>query len=1262
MPENTVFTLTVTATGKNNTGSVVREYNLISKIIPERKVVLDTTQLGYVTNEIVKNNNIDEIIHYVVKGTKQNLSFVEDGFDSDSIVAEVYPLNSESKSPISNADKYKTIQPDGKIYYNFVFDTSNLDYGQIYTVKFTTTATTNGISNVISAETKIKIVDCYYKDISFAKIENANPIKYSSDTVPYGGYKTYIITATKVALVNGVITETTVSTDNSNSDEILKNLLSNTYISIGNDKVVDLTYIQEEDKNKEIRVYGNLIDSTTITIKCGYTYNNGQFAFTKENGLNNYNDTTLSITVEIQGSMDNPIPIENDDQFNALRNITSETQEENRHFILMKDIVLEDFKPMDLNILSLDGNNKIIYIKSFDLSDYSDLNFVNIGVFNTIGADAVLKNVHISLAKMTDNLGIYTENSNGDLTKYPTVNLGLFAVTNNGILNNCMLSTIERNRNENDSYNDSMESVNLQFITSNENVTTSNFSLFINTNNGNITNCAVNDKTDLTYMAGSSSLITLNAPGKLSGFVGTNNGVISSSSAKCFTLNNTSVYSDSTITAGFVGVNSNNGRVSFSYANGFGKLDTEGNSYSLDGSALKSNGAGAGFVFTNRGKINDCYSNISIRELKAQAGGFVYQNYESGTISDCVSASLTTQNSTSSSLFCAKDNLKRSLNAGTFNYCYVYAQTGNIYAITDNDAGLYVLSNDKFEKASSYHFSCGNNLNWSMVTKDNTKYGPFITIANKTISRTRILNNSTQQSNSTENNSQVDYTYSYIDVVNNSYGESAENPFIISSAIDFNKVINYIVENSKKNSDTKFKNKYFLFVNDIDLTDNNILTSTTSKETFSGKIDGNGFAIKNISIINNNSEDGGNTSIGLFSIVEQINKGTNNPKSNSVVSNIELNIDEVTATKNTYVGALAGQIENTTINNVKITAAKQSSAITGKNIVGGLVGLSKNSQIYNSTNTAVSVIAEYSHANVTTATSNEGTYSISDNNNYDSYSYAGGIVGVSSNNSSINKLTVQGNIQIRAENAGGVVGYLSNGSTLNDAEFIAQYNQLSISNLQGIFGLRNSGGIVAHSAGTIENVRVVFAPNLYSVADAMAQTTSSTEVGLNNLFAKANYRTGGLVGYLTGGKLSYSYSRVAVTNSNSYIAGGIIGEATGGTLSYVYTTGNVYAGREIQSQKPHYAGLIGVVNNGSGVTITNCYAYNRWQSADRTKADFNAFANGSITTATDNNNDYIDLTKNNDYVSKISGLKDKLKPSNAFEENTLFPRLNLYKN
>ncbi|MBQ3494667.1 MAG: hypothetical protein IJA69_04560, partial [Clostridia bacterium] len=139
-----------------------------------------------------------------------------------------------------------------------------------------------------------------------------------------------------------------------------------------------------------------------------------------------------------------PDPIETAEQFKNM--------EDGVDYILVNDIVLEDWEPFrdDLAINSLDGNGYVITIKNFKLDAFESveslINTKNIGIFGKINAGTTIKNliIEVPAAQKANSIELATYAGTAvdlyvDAKAYKTVNFGILAGTNSGLVTNVQI-------------------------------------------------------------------------------------------------------------------------------------------------------------------------------------------------------------------------------------------------------------------------------------------------------------------------------------------------------------------------------------------------------------------------------------------------------------------------------------------------------------------------------------------------------------------------------------------------------------------------------------------------------------------------------------------------------------------------------------------------------------------------------------------------------------------------------------------------------
>ncbi len=1201
--ENTTFTITVRGKGSANSEDIIRAFDFTVK--NSATTTITPTKNNAYVNELSGNS-------VFVAGMDAEINFNQIRFNNENIDVKVYDKQESATDDFTverKADEkgnFISMVSGNTTTYPYLIKPNvnpNELYGKTYIIKFTVVANINGLTETI--ETKKSIVFVKEKLVNFA-IEPCETDEFNGfGDVPYNGQRDYLISATYYSAENK-----NGKTINSKDYNKIRGLISSKYLTLENQ-------IPDTNENGIIRMFFNTqgtfsvqgysTNSSKIFLNSAYSYNeNGEFVISESE--NNKIECNIAINVNVYSSDDNPYPIYTSAEF--IKKLNEET-ENPLDYILMNNIVLENYTPINFNAKSVDGNGRVVTIKNFDASSFYESGFANesiaLGLFNKVSENSIIKNVVLTVesTKLVNNLQDVNEDESTNLTMFNNVNVGLFAVINNGIINNCSVGNYEGyDKNLNGSYKAYSEKENqltYTFLTANSSVSKSNFSLFVGTNNGYISNSRVNgiNNGDLSkHKTYSKEQIHLQANGNLAGFVGINNGAISASYAKAIKLENTSSFIAETKTSGFVVSNNNGARIMYSYAEGFG----ENFVISTPGNALISKGTGAGFVYENTGLIKECSANISVENILSQSGGFVYNNKNSGEIINCVSSSKITPNSTKNSLFSAINTLNQSLNEGSISYCYAYEQENNLSVVTDVESGVALIDNHNFHNSTPYSFAINNETaNWN-VYQD---FGPVPVVAEQNISRIREVVSSNNKATSSLNE------FSYNEVGGQWNGSAKTKPYLIYSAESYNDFIKLT---------TGYSSYHAILVCDISFEASEI---TSQKLNYKGTFNGNGFNISNVSLVTNEASANAPHSFGFFGSTMEYKVET---EKQTVIKNANFNVVEVTATKSYFVGTVAGKMKNTHLFDISINGETET-AVTGRNWVGGIAGYVENVNAFNCVNNGVSVGSEFAHGSITEVwkSENENKFSMEDvykdnmfydanykfngDENFVNYSYAGGLFGVVNdidnslttdiNESSVlNKLTTENKVIIKGENAGGIAGYLSKNSTINNAEFIAVWNQQSTDFSQGIYGTRNAGAIVAHSAGSIGYVRLDCSQENKELADSTTAQLTSENTHISNLFAKTNYRTGGLVGYMIDGTISNSYSRIDVRNRNAHIAGGLVGEAKNGSIIKCYATSSVFAYLNYTEGKTEIfariGGLVGL--KSSTVGISACVALNKWKS------------------------------------------------------------------
>ncbi|MBQ9791268.1 MAG: hypothetical protein IJW28_01645 [Clostridia bacterium] len=210
----------------------------------------------------------------------------------------------------------------------------------------------------------------------------------------------------------------------------------------------------------------NNIKDTSSTIRAmvefGYTLSdsvNAPYGITCNSLSHNSDEFTYSIYTDFTLSFaslsneENPEPIYTAEE---LANMS-----DGDYYILLSDIVLEDWTPIDTAIASLDGNGYVITIKNFDYevltepSESSDSELV-LGLFSEISADTIIKNLTVEVATADGQFydEISAQNVGGhdiyiNAQYYSNITYGTIAATNYGTITNVnVVHNANRLRNE----------------------------------------------------------------------------------------------------------------------------------------------------------------------------------------------------------------------------------------------------------------------------------------------------------------------------------------------------------------------------------------------------------------------------------------------------------------------------------------------------------------------------------------------------------------------------------------------------------------------------------------------------------------------------------------------------------------------------------------------------------------------------------------------------------------------------------------------
>ena len=878
--------------------------------------------------------------------------------------------------------------------------------------------------------------------------------------------------------------------------------------------------------------------------------------------------------INFQIAFQNASTVDEPEQITSQKELAG--MEANGHYILMNDITLTNWVPLTTNIGSLDGNGHIIYLESFSLTTTNEnggkKSSINVGLFESISTYTDSSTRTTESTRLTNIILDVSRATWIDLTGIATVNFGFLAgVNEGGIIYNCEIINTVTNQGSDENldpdswlayYNTDANRIDLSsyvyasevfaelkniakedenativssFIFVSPTITTSgettvvdaNIGGLVGSNSGYITNSRVGRVADsigvTTDNIATSTRYGINifGGGRLGGLVGYNTGTIASS----YFANGSIVHMSSNITAntivgGLVAYNS--GTITTSYVEGV-KLENYEDATELDtirtaSGAIYFSGNVGGFVHSNYGTIENSYTNITINSSLG-VGGFVYDNAtETSTIRYSYSASIINSSSGINGAFTGIDRQLNTLNSGIIENCY-YLIDGYV-GESEQEVANPISQTDIMSEQGEYlnGFVFGDGGVWTIDT--NSNLGPKLVEADNIALSNRVV---------MSEGAVVGEGLTY----QSEQPGSASNPALIYNVSTFNSVFD---------NTTSTNSQYVRLIADINFKASSPASSMAL--TFQGELQGNGMVIEEVAIL---SELARTVYLGLF---RDLN--------GAVVSNLSITVNEIQGTQSYAVGGLAGQIKDSSVNNIKILSSSTSSLISGYNITGGLTGIAvgEETKIAN----IKSQISIYSTFDVTPG-NNETYFSYSDETRQNNISYAGGVIGVVSlqNEFATNRANppvinceASTDIIINAEIAGGVFGLIDYNSVASYAKFVLANNTSTTQKIEaGVIG----GGVVGENRGLLTNSYIAMESEKQRTSDTAFSLTGDTasQTQLTTFFAGTPRVIAGLVGLNVGtngtnvenqtGGIEYSYSRVDVVNSSAQVAGGVIGVA-----------------------------------------------------------------------------------------------------------------------
>ena len=858
-------------------------------------------------------------------------------------------------------------------------------------------------------------------------------------------------------------------------------------------------------------------------------------------------------------------------------------------YILINDLVFEEYSPVDLNLIEFDGNGRKITIESFAPFEKET---INAGLFAHVYGNMTVKNVVVEYAGEISPRTGYYDLCNADVN-YNEAFFGGIAAVNEGIITNCHVqgsvklraSVIEQKKKQGTSgYETDMYIAGLV-----------------------AKNIKDSDNSSMGYITNSTSSLKIYSQSNIGGFAYSNagkivaSGVINSYVDTYNRLENTIFVR----VAGFVV--DNTGEISMSYV----KLES-------DDSTISAKDSSAGFVYSNSGKIYDAY--VSIKRIGYNNNifaGFVFSN--NGTIERAFA------NINQGVLDSASDAMFATKETKGLTDCIAFVnkkETYNILGLTQVLVGSVYSKNVYVE----HNFAFGDNESavWSIISGSTptlvseTEIAKYVIPNGESGKDTGLLTIDVIQKEIDDTTGVEEKVYQ-VNMAN--YG-TRTNPYIISSAVDIvDQNGNVIVQNTWQMLTGEIehlttgksiqirKDGYFRLVKDIDFA--KVGTNPeTFQETFKGNIQGNNMILSNIMLYSESELE----AIGLFKKLE----GSENSDTVNSVRNLKLTTTSVWASKTQAVGLLAGIIENFNLYNITIDSPNM--IMVGGNAVGGVAGVirgkfnidSLSSNIGANSNRAINM----SYYSIYMGTNNKLSASENLANIYYAGSVAGIVDGYDRTQYNINdgsSRSFSSYFQIKHINVGGKITLLGDivGSAFGFIGERTYVSKVKIDISGSLAGYQYSGVVAGENRGVIDNktnsnpnVKIKFADDLFMNSTNVSAGVAGVNIGglvmnvdvVGNIKLSGTKTAGGIVGKNIAGVVSNTYYDGEIY---AYISGGAVAadytsamirdkESGNGVLSYQNRT-NKYL---LPNTRVKYSGIENYSNISFGAKMINTFISN----------------------------------------------------------------------
>lgn len=880
-----------------------------------------------------------------------------------------------------------------------------------------------------------------------------------------------------------------------------------------------LTTIQSHDPNVTERYF--------FTYDGKYTISNGKYTY-DATAEGRSISTRFGVYSYMRGSEESPNPITSYKEFLEM--------EAGGYYIQLADIHVpaDEFTPLNTAIKYFDGNS---YKFIFDDAKYDLGTTAAVGVFGSVNSKTVLKNITVqtgsdevdyvefnSLATSAIHFGFVAGINSGAITNAKVVNAGISA------------SLTFKNAPSSEGYY---------------------FGGVAGQNTGYITHCQTSFVLDSCVSMG--------------GIVGANqgSGIVASSMFKDGKITNTSIYNDVFGVGGIAATNSEKAEIITSYSSGKVRNDCIYSDFE-DGSLITSSVPVGGFIYYNEGTIRDCYSNIPL-VTTSRSSGFAFNN--DGKIVRSFSTSQIVNDYSATNYYFAGEGI------GTFESCYYITGVINKTLSPLTHTGVEKLqytvglaneadSKNEFgadylaEKFADYSYAETASYNSVWFYSDGNESTLFASQqfagGRLELVSANIIAKSQKEHIKTTVSADGIATYIYATVSGSPDDGSVFNPYVIYSQETME---GYFVTGNNSASGN------YRLACPIDYSSAASNYTNLYKVDLKGNLEANGMSISGITLVSNDQL----TSAGLFGSV------TGSASSKASIMNLNFTPKEVVFSNVSEVGAIAGRIQNANLYNINVYGSSSGdevevgdtlATVTGKNIVGGVVGLAKDGYKIKNVHSLIGAFA----TNVPYDKS-EIDYE-REGSDYNNLSFAGGVVGYLAGTGSVSDLLIdRAAINIIGGKIGFVFGGTSKGSTVKNV-------YLKLNSSMKMKSYRYAGFIAGEVKGKLQGVYVYGYSSQATGADTLVTLKPYSPVAV-----------GGIAALLNGGEIAMAYVSQGLeignlptasveVNTIDYV-GGIVGQVkgSGNKLSQVLTTGDL-------SAKNVLGGIVGQVSAGASLIVS----------------------------------------------------------------------------